>query len=47
MSRVIAGMPVSVTGLRRLEDGLPPMRLEKLDVAEVGASTSLALRVLR
>jgi dihydrofolate reductase len=39
-------MPVLLGGGRRLfEDGLEDLQLEKIDVQEVGARTSLAFRI--
>jgi dihydrofolate reductase len=41
-------MPVLLgAGLRLFEAGLPPVRLEKIGVEEVGARTSLGFRVVR
>jgi dihydrofolate reductase len=40
-------VPVLFGGGRRLFDGVPPVRLEKIGVEDVGARTSLRFRVLR
>jgi dihydrofolate reductase len=40
-------VPVLLGGGRRLFDGVPPVRLEKIGVEEAGGRTSLAFRVLR